>query len=100
MPAARHCAECGKPITPSPKSSKQRKHCTPECRLAFTRRRRDRGAELYDFVMQNDQGTIAKLVHAYLQADLTKRAGRPSYLPVAVAVLALPLNYGTEGDKR
>ena len=96
-PPTRTCKECGKPFL-SPNSSRQ--YCCYACRLSFTRRRRDRGAELYDFVMQGDNATVAKLCAAYHQADLALRNGRQSYQPAHEAARNLPITYGKQGDKR
>ncbi len=91
------CVECGKPFV---STRRQARHCSQACRLAFTRRRRDRGAELYDFVMAGYDLVVTKLVTAYRAADLAKRAGRPSYQAPDTAAMKVPLNYSDEGDKR
>lgn len=91
------CAECGKIIE---KPARQSRHCSQACRLAFTRRRRDRGAEVYDFLMAGDTQTVAKLVAAYHQADLFARAGRNSWRPHDDAIQDIPFSYSKQGDKR
>jgi hypothetical protein len=74
--------------------------CSGECRQAFNRRRRDRGAELYDFVMQAENSQVEKLKGAYQSADKVKRAGRPSWQPLTAAAVALPVVFGADGDGR
>ena len=91
------CAECGRGFAPVKNWAR---HCSADCRAAFNRRRRDRGAEVYDFWMAGDQEHLEKLRAAYLKADATLRASRPSFQPVEIARMQIPMNYGTEGDKR
>ena len=87
------CAECGAP-TAKPK------HCSTPCRIAWTRRRRERGAELYDFAMGGDWMTVQKLLKAYQDADHVLRDGRASYQRPEVARVNLPIAYGPQGDRR
>lgn len=94
---AKHCVECGKPITA--KHSKAR-HCSEACRHAFTRRRRDRGAELYDFVMQDRYDIVKRLAVAYHTADYALRDGRPSFIDADKALVSIPMAYSKLGDKR
>ncbi len=91
------CAECGGPIK---KPVRHSRHCSTDCREAFTRRRRDRGAEVYDFLMAGDTATVAKLVGAYHQADTFARDGRPSWKPRDTAIQGIPITYSKQGDKR
>lgn len=94
----KQCQECGKPVN---RAKTNARFCGTPCRLAFTRRRRDRGAELYDFVMSgSSEPVVHKLTEAYRLADKVLRDGRPSYQPAEVAVLNLPLSFGNQGDKR
>lgn len=91
------CRECGSDMTGIKQPAL---HCSQPCRLAFNRRRRDRGAELYDFIMAGDQEKVTELISAYRQADKVKRQGRPSYQPTQQAQLRLPMMYGMNGDNR
>lgn len=97
IPPVRLCAECGKPVTA--KHSKAR-HCSEACRHKWTRRRRDRGAELYDFIMQEDMEMVKRLCVQYHVADNALRAGRPSFVHVDEAKLRIPMAYSKLGDKR
>lgn len=91
------CRECGKGFSGKRPSAL---FCGGPCRQAFNRRRRDRGAELYDFVMVKDTDTIKGLVDAYKTADKALREGRPSWQPTRVAIMNIPAAYGSIGDKR
>lgn len=97
----KHCRECGEPFTAKTLSAA---FCpTKPCRAAFNRRRRDRGAELYDFVMAAYPTThpmVKMLAEAYRAADLDKRAGRNSYQREVDARAALPVVFGVHGDGR
>lgn len=94
---AKYCVECGSPVTAKhPKA----KHCSQACRHAFTRRRRDRGAELYDFVMQDKYDIVKRLAIAYHTADISLRGGRPSFIDFKEAALSIPMAYSKLGDKR
>ncbi len=98
------CAECGKP--PEGRLEGTR-FCSTGCRLAFNRRRRDRGTELYDVLMSaryEHNGATVKmvdaLVSAYVLADKKLRAGRMSWQPWATAQYRIPQVYGPNGDGR
>jgi predicted nucleic acid-binding Zn ribbon protein len=91
------CRECGNDFKPSGRAAL---HCSERCRLAFNRRRRDRGAELYDFVMSGHPDTVEKLVGSYRTADKALRGGRPSFQPTTQALVRLPASYGPQGDNR
>lgn len=93
----RTCRECG--------TGFEARHtgalfCGDPCRIGFNRRRRDRGAELYDAIMSGVPDAVEKLKAAYRQADEARRAGRPSHQPWNIAKLKLPVAYGAEGDGR
>lgn len=94
------CRECGKEFEAKTVSAL---FCASACRSAFNRRRRDRGAELYDFVMASyptQHPLLAKLLEAYRTADLYYRAGRLSYQRETDARAALPVVFGETGDGR
>lgn len=96
------CRECGKPFTPRQPSAL---FCSTVCRGSFNRRRRDRGTEIYDFVMAASVGvdcndTINALLNSYKTADKAIRDGRPSYQPIDQAVTRIPLAFSDLGDKR
>lgn len=91
------CRECGNQF--------QGKHhaalfCSGPCRREFNRRRRDRGAEIYDFLMSGDDDMVKRLKDAYLASDKVKRNGRKSWQVAGVAEMRIPLAYGQDGDKR
>lgn len=92
-----YCLECAAPFTSTRPATQ---FCGPACRGKFNRRRRDRGAQLYDFVMVNDAATVAKLTDAYRIADLALREGRRSWQSTQEARFALPAVFGPTGDKR
>lgn len=100
------CQECGTLMERKPKG-RPKLFCTTKCRAAFHRRRRDRGQELYDFVMEwrfvrdtpDMMAQIARLASAYRDADNAKRAGRASW-NAQEAQMRLPLAYGKDGDRR
>lgn len=94
MPA---CEECGKPFTRI-RSSKV--FCAEPCRAAFNRRRRERGAELYDAFMSDETAAMQKLRDAYLTADKELRQGRRSWQSWRVAAMRIPMVFGREGDQR
>lgn len=101
----RTCRECGNVF-------KARQHsamfCGTPCRMAFNKRRRERGAELYDVYMaafdarfnKDARDMLVKLHAAYLAGDKHARAGRPSWQDWRYAQMAIPQAYSTEGDKR
>lgn len=103
------CRECGKGFTSRQYTAM---FCCAPCRATFNKRRRDRGAELYDVYMaayregvhptDRDAALAAeqKIVNAYIAADKEKRHGRPSWQPWRYAKLRIPMVYGTSGDKR
>lgn len=96
----RVCRECGKAFEGRSMSAL---FCSATCRGLFNKRRRDRGAELYDFVMVAYPTThplVWRLVEQYLSADKVLRAGRPSYQSEITARSALPAVYGECGDGR
>lgn len=98
------CAECGAPCKRAGS-----KFCSPSCRDAFHRRRRVRGAMLYDLWMEHrfnrkaaaDSHTLAvmgNLARAFRDSDVALRDGRQSW--DIDLVLSTPLAFGKEGDKR
>jgi predicted nucleic acid-binding Zn ribbon protein len=91
------CPECGSPVSDKRATAL---FCSNPCRQAFNRRRRDRGAELYDFVMAGDDATVKSLRAAYKNADASARGGRRSWQDRDTALLNIPAAYGTDGDKR
>lgn len=94
------CRECGREFQAKTLSAA---FCEPAHRAAFNRRRRDRGAELYDFVMAAYPTThpmVKVLAEAYRAADLDKRAGRNSYQREVDARAALPVVFTVKGDGR
>lgn len=93
----RPCRECGTPFIPSRRPAL---HCSETCRTAFNRRRRERGAELYDFVMAGQTAVVEMLLGAYKTADMATRDGRPSFQPTQQAILAIPATFGLRGDNR
>lgn len=95
----RACQECGKSITNSVRGT--RIFCDEPCRQSFNKRRRERGAELYDAFMSGAGSDVTdKLFDAYMLADTVKRQGRRSWQPWRQASLKIPLVYGSEGDGR
>lgn len=102
--STRLCRECGKPFQPRQTWAL---FCDGACRRVFNRRRRDRGTELYDFVMAQHgnqpidyRPVIHKLCEAYRVSDLTLRNGRESWQPPSLALTRIPVAYGDNGDKR
>jgi len=98
----RPCRECGKPFQPRQTWAL---FCDTACRGAFNRRRRDRGTEVYDFVMALSHGAdvrdvLDKLCDAYKQADKVLRNGRESFQPTTLALTRIPQVFGEQGDKR
>jgi hypothetical protein len=94
------CRECGQPFQAK---SMNAGFCATACRASFNRRRRDRGAELYDFVMAAAPAAhpmVKTLVQVYRDADVALRAGRPSYQREVDARAALPVVFGEKGDGR
>jgi len=96
-PRKPNCAECGHPFETT---RREARFCSNECRQDFNRRRRDRGAELYDFYMAGELDTCKRLADAYRAGDQAKRAGRPSWQPQSLAIFGIPAAYGRDGDKR
>lgn len=96
-PRVPHCAECGHQFRTQ---RREARFCSDSCRLDFNRRRRDRGAELYDFYMDGDHDTAKRLAAAYKDADKAKRAGRPSWQSRSQAIFNVPAAFGKDGDKR
>jgi hypothetical protein len=103
---ARACAECGTSFEPRQRNSR---FCKPACNTLFNNRRKDRGAQLYDFVMskrydrinENDaRSLIDNLARAARDADKHERDGRPSWIPFDEAKKRVPLAYGQGGDNR
>jgi len=97
MPSPRTCPECGHSVSDKRVTAL---FCSDHCRQAFNRRRRDRGAELYDFVMAGDDAIVKNLRAAYKTADENLREGRRSWQERDAAVLNIPAAFGKEGDKR
>jgi recombinational DNA repair protein (RecF pathway) len=94
----RQCRECGKPFQPRHRHSL---FDGPVCKQHWNNRRRERGAELYDFVMANPANPlIRRMVAAYKAADLKLRGGRPSSQDVDTATMRIPSSYGMDGDGR
>lgn len=92
------CKECGEAFETQ---RNQALFCSDTCRLKFNRRRRDRGAELYDFIMvHGNAATVKRLVEAYRTSDKVLRAGRPSWQDTQMAIVNLPAVFGNSGDKR
>lgn len=100
----RECRECGGSFV-------ARQHnalfCSGVCRTAFNNRRQQRGAEMYDFVMEMTitreaslAETLENLIASYLKTDHDLRAGRPSWQPIRIAKLRLPVVFRGEGDQR
>lgn len=95
----RACQECGKSLVHNVRGT--RIFCDEPCRQSFNKRRRERGAELYDAIMSSvNGGTLQKLIDAYKLADAVKRHGRRSWQPWPQASLKIPLVYGSDGDGR
>lgn len=101
---SRTCQECGSPFE---NAVAKTRFCSTGCREVFNRRRRDRGAELYDVYMSvryDDHGAeshiLDNMVKAYKVADHVKRDGRPSWQPWSEAQMAIPQAYGKAGDNR
>lgn len=101
------CQECGQGF----KSHKPgRQFCTDSCRHRHNRRRRDRGTELYDFVMLAHAGDsavqgkaadmVAALCKAYTRADQALRQGRRSFQRYNAAVMGIKSVHGDRGDGR
>lgn len=100
------CRECGKSFSARRVTAL---FCSAPCRTSFNQRRRDRGAEFYDFMMAAYNAGIVdlqpapwmrRLIEAYVAADTVKRAGRPSYQPSHLARMRLPSVFGEQGDDR
>lgn len=101
------CTNCGK-------SFKSRQYaaffCSTPCRAEFNVRRRNRGAELYDAMMEAAYGKeenkkqakqlVDALMRAYRDGDNHKRDGRRSWQSFTYASVRIPMAYGKEGDKR
>lgn len=93
------CRECGKPFERKKWSAL---HCSSGCRLAFNTRRRNRGAELYDFIMAGGQREMVdRLIRSYKIADRVLRDGRHSFQPTTQATMRISPSYdGAKGDNR
>jgi hypothetical protein len=91
------CKECGKAFKAI---RRQATFCGDPCRAAFNRRRRDRGAELYDFAMCGHNDKIEMLIKAYRCSDRSLRDGRPSWQDTTLAMINMPAVFGIEGDRR
>jgi hypothetical protein len=100
----KQCRECGKP------TRRGATFCSgPICRTEWHKRRRARGAELYDILMawrferesgNDDMALLARLASAYRQSDVNLRKGRKSW-DRDEAVARLPLAYSpSAGDGR
>jgi len=105
----RVCKECGRAFKTTRRTGQ---FCSDGHRQDFNYRRQQRGSELYDLVMghptfaaglllsDDTPEPIRRVIAAYIDADARLRDGRPSHQAYMQAVAALPLHYGTEGDKR
>lgn len=93
------CQECGSKFEAK---TKRARFCSTACRMAFTNRRRDRGAELYDLVMamrhERERTKDMKLwslvcdrASAFRESDKTMREGRKSWREVEETLSDLPL---------
>ena len=93
------CQECG---THFEGKKQKAKFCSHACRMAFTNRRRDRGAELYDMFMSmrfergkaKDEGVWTLLcdrASAYKDSDKTLRNGRKSWRDLDEVLASFPL---------
>ena len=89
----------------------RREFCCNPCRMAWHKRRRDRGAEIYDLFMacRFERGKaklhalwtlMSSLASAYRDADNHKRAGRRSWRRIDDAVGSIPSAFGRQGDGR
>lgn len=75
------CLECGKAFSGKRQPAK---FCCHACRVAFTNRRRDRGAILYDMVMSGaPRKAVAEFLARCRRMDVTVRGGRQSWLDVS-----------------
>lgn len=103
------CLECGGEGLQF--GSTPREFCGAPCRNAWHKRRRDRGAEIYDLFMavRFERGPaklyslwtlMCALASAYRDADNHKRAGRRSWRRIADAVGSIPSAFGRQGDGR
>jgi hypothetical protein len=81
----RVCCECGSSFQPQRRTAE---FCGDKCRFAFDRRRKSRGADLYDLVLLNEiqrndrdgvRSLISRLVQQWREEDRAERDGRPSY---------------------
>lgn len=94
----RFCKECGTGFNPRQRTAL---FCGVPCKQTFHNRRRERGAELYDFIMQDRHDKlIDALLAAYVMADKAMREGRPSFQDIETAMQRMPLAYGRDGDGR
>lgn len=100
----RTCRECGTSFKPRQHSAV---FCGTPCRMNFNKRRRERGAELYDAFMEHrgrdnrEAGEVlGRLFAAYIAADTHARAGRCSWQDWRYAQMQIPQAYSREGDKR
>lgn len=102
----KECRDCGDEFIARQHSAL---FCDDECRGRFNRRRRDRGAILYDAMMaahfdkadeRPDRTVPVRLLDAFRTSDQKLRSGRASWQPWQYAQMRLPMAYGTEGDKK
>lgn len=95
----RRCQECGTSFTPRHVAAR---FCTPVHKERWNRRRRERGAEMYDVVMNEGLKSelAGRLLDAYRTADTKLRDGRKSYQDMSAAVVNIPMAYGPSGDLR
>lgn len=100
----RTCRECGNSFKPRQHSAM---FCGTPCRMKFNKRRRERGAELYDVFMsariENNaeaRAVLDTLTRSYLDSDTHARAGRHSWQSWRYAQMQIPQAYSKEGDKR
>jgi hypothetical protein len=100
------CRECGLTL-PTRATGRPATFCSTACRLRWHNRRKERGTQLYDFIMgwrfereqPDNMAQLARLASAYRDADNSLRAGRKSW-NTGEAQTRLPIGFGTDGDKR
>lgn len=100
------CLECGLEFKPKRKGE----FCGRPCYQAWTNRRLQRGAILYDLFMavRHDRAEATKAqawtimcncARAFADGDQARRGGRRSWVQLKDALARLPLAYGEDGDK-